>query len=47
LWSLRQAVEVSRTLSEEIGSRHGSLSASSSHFACWTIIEAGIIANAS
>ncbi len=47
LWSLRQQVEVSRMLSEAIGARHGSRSASCSHLACCTVIDAETIANAS
>ena len=44
LWSLRQQVEVRRTLREEIGSRHASLVASSSHLVCCTVIEEETIA---
>jgi hypothetical protein len=47
LWSLRQQVEVSGTLSEAMGARHGSFRHISSHFACCVAIEATIIANAS
>ena len=47
LWSFRQHVEVRRTFSEAIGRRHSSLMPSASHFACCTVIEAEIIANAS
>jgi hypothetical protein len=47
LWSLRQQVEVRRTLSEATGARHSSRRISSSHFACWIAIEAETIAKAS
>ena len=45
LWSLRQQVDVSRMLSEGTGSRHGRLSASSSHLVCCTVIDALTMAN--
>ena len=47
LWSLRQHVEVSSTLSEDTSARHGSVWACWSHFTCWIAIEADTIANAS
>jgi hypothetical protein len=47
LWSLRQQVDVSSTLSDGMGLRHGSRPASSSHLACCTAIDAETIANAS
>src|SRR6476620_5266517 len=40
LWSLRQQVEVSRMLSDAIGSRQGSRVASSSHLVCCTTMAA-------
>ncbi len=47
LWSLRQQVEVSKMFREGIGLRHESLTPSSSHFACCTVIDAETMANAS
>jgi hypothetical protein len=47
LWSLRQQVLVSSTFSDGTGVRPGSVAASCSHLACWTIIEALTIAKAS
>ena len=47
LWSLRQQVEVSSTLSEDTGARHGSFCACWSHLTCWTAIDADTMANAS
>ena len=47
LWSLRQQVEVSRTLSDDTSARHGSSRACWSHFTCWIAIDAETIANAS
>ncbi len=47
LWSLRQQVEVSSTLSEATGARQSSRRISSSHFVCWIAIEAETIAKAS
>ena len=47
LWSLRQQVEVSRTLREATGARQDSSRHISSHLACWVVIEATTIANAS
>ena len=47
LWSLRQHVEVSSTLSDATERRHDSRVAWSSHFACCTSIDADTIANAS
>ncbi len=47
LWSWRHAVELSRMLSDDTGTRHRSRAASCSHLACCTVIEADTIAKAS
>ena len=47
LWSLRQQVEVSSTLSDATSARHDSSCACCSHLVCWTSIDAETIANAS
>ena len=47
LWSLRQHVEVSSTLSDDTGRRQPSSDAWSSHLACWTTIDAATMAKAS
>ena len=47
LWSLRQAVDVSRMLRLGTSARQGRCSASSSHLLCWMVCEALTIANAS
>ena len=47
LWSLRQVVLVTSTFREGTGVRPGSVAAIWSHLACWTIIEALTMANAS
>jgi len=47
LWSLRQQVDVSSTLSDEMGTRQSRASVCCSHFMCWMSIEAVIIAKAS
>ena len=47
LWSLRQHVLVSRTLSEATDARQGRSAACCSHLECWIIIDATIMAKAS
>ena len=47
LWSLRQAVEVSRTFRLGTAARQGRRSDSSSHLLCCTVCEALTIAKAS
>src|SRR5688500_7048837 len=47
LWSLRQHVEVSSTLSDDTSARQDSSWACWSHFTCWTAMDADTMANAS